>query len=119
MVATSVIFGARAPRATWFQTDGGAVRREGAGVPGRGCAAARRTGTLWGVSVKSQAGAAPRIQATFAFVDLAGFTALTEAQGDEDAADVAVRFATLARAALAPGDRLIKTIGDAVLVTSP
>ena len=52
------------------------------------------------VSVKSQAGPAPRIQATFAFVDLAGFTALTEAQGDEDAADVAVRFATLARAAL-------------------
>ena len=69
--------------------------------------------------MKSQTGSAPRIQATFAFVDLAGFTALTEAQGDEDAADFAVRFASLARAALGPGDRLIKTIGDAVLVTSP
>jgi class 3 adenylate cyclase/YHS domain-containing protein len=59
-----------------------------------------------------------RIEATFGFVDLAGFTALTEAQGDEDAADVATRFADMTRAALGPGDRLVKTIGDAVLVTS-
>ncbi len=60
-----------------------------------------------------------RIAATFAFVDMAGFTALTEAQGDEDAADLATMFADITRAALAPGDRLIKTIGDAVLITSP
>lgn len=60
-----------------------------------------------------------RVQATFCFVDLAGFTALTEAQGDEDAADVATRFAELTRSALADGDRLVKTIGDAVLVTCP
>jgi adenylate cyclase len=60
-----------------------------------------------------------RIEATFAFVDMAGFTALTEAQGDEDAADLANMFADITRAALAPGDRLIKTIGDAVLITSP
>ena len=59
------------------------------------------------------------IAATFSFIDLAGFTALTEAQGDEDAADVATLFAELTRAALGPGDRLVKTIGDAVLVTSP
>jgi len=59
-----------------------------------------------------------RVEATFCFIDLEGFTALTEAQGDEDAANVATRFAELTRAALAPGDRLIKTIGDAVLVTS-
>lgn len=59
-----------------------------------------------------------RIVGTFAFVDMAGFTALTEAQGDEDAADVATMFADITRAALGPGDRLIKTIGDAVLVTS-
>jgi class 3 adenylate cyclase/YHS domain-containing protein len=59
-----------------------------------------------------------RITSTFGFVDLAGFTALTEVQGDFDAADVATRFAALARDALGPGDRLIKTIGDAVLVTS-
>ncbi len=69
------------------------------------------------------AGAAPapskRIEATFGFIDLAGFTALTEAHGDFDAADLATRFADLTREALAEGDRLIKTIGDAVLVTSP
>ena len=59
-----------------------------------------------------------RIVGTFAFVDMAGFTALTEAQGDEDAADLATMFADITRAALGPGDRLIKTIGDAVLVTS-
>jgi adenylate cyclase len=60
-----------------------------------------------------------RIEATFAFVDMAGFTALTERQGDEDAADLATMFAEITRAALSPGDRLIKTIGDAVLITSP
>jgi adenylate cyclase len=59
-----------------------------------------------------------RIEATFAFIDLAGFTALTEEHGDFDAADMATRFADLTRAALGPGDRLVKTLGDAVLVTS-
>jgi adenylate cyclase len=59
------------------------------------------------------------LEATFGFIDLEGFTALTEAQGDEDAANVATRFAELTRSVLAPGDRLVKTIGDAVLVTSP
>jgi class 3 adenylate cyclase/YHS domain-containing protein len=63
--------------------------------------------------------ASKRIEATFGFIDLAGFTALTEEQGDFDAADIATRFAALTRGALARGDRLIKTIGDAVLVTSP
>ena len=60
-----------------------------------------------------------RIEATYAFVDMAGFTAITEAQGDEDAADLATMFAGITREALGPGDRLVKTIGDAVLVTSP
>ncbi len=60
-----------------------------------------------------------RIQATFCFVDLAGFTALTEAQGDSAAADEAPRVAEITRASLGPADRLIKTIGDAVFVMSP
>lgn len=55
---------------------------------------------------------------TFALVDLAGFTALTETHGDDRAADLAVEFAELARALLEPGDRLIKTLGDAVLLAS-
>jgi adenylate cyclase len=63
--------------------------------------------------------ASTRIEATFCFVDLAGFTALTEAQGDEDAADVATRFADITRSVLHSRDRLVKTIGDAVLVTTP
>lgn len=60
-----------------------------------------------------------RIEATFGFIDIAGFTALTEVHGDDDAADLATRLAQLTRASLCPGDKLIKTIGDAVLVTSP
>lgn len=51
-------------------------------------------------------------------VDLAGYTALTEAHGDENAADLAVRFAELAVGEMGPGDRLVKTIGDAVLLAS-
>jgi class 3 adenylate cyclase/YHS domain-containing protein len=65
-----------------------------------------------------QSSASKPIEATFGFIDLAGFTALTETQGDHDAADVAARFAELTRAALGEGDRLVKTIGDAVLVAS-
>ena len=72
-----------------------------------------RTGRRW------TPGSSKPIEATFGFIDLAGFTALTEEHGDHDAADMAARFAELTRAALGAGDRLIKTIGDAVLVTSP
>jgi adenylate cyclase len=54
-----------------------------------------------------------------AFADLAGFTALTEAHGDTTAADVAERLVTLSESVLGPEDRLVKTLGDAVLLTSP
>lgn len=56
---------------------------------------------------------------TFAFVDLAGFTALTEAHGDEESADLIARFVELTRAALGSQDQLVKSIGDAVMVASP
>jgi class 3 adenylate cyclase/YHS domain-containing protein len=56
---------------------------------------------------------------TFAMIDLAGFTALTEAHGDDRAADLATDFADLARASLGPDDRFVKAIGDAVLLASP
>ena len=55
---------------------------------------------------------------TFSMVDLAGYTALTEAHGDDLAADLAVAFADRARACLAHSDRLVKPIGDAVLLAS-
>lgn len=56
---------------------------------------------------------------TFAFVDLAGFTALTEAHGDADAAALIERFEQLTAGSLADGDRLVKTIGDAVMLAFP
>ena len=54
---------------------------------------------------------------TFLFADLAGFTALTEAHGDEDAANVAADFFACVRALLPEyGAQEVKTIGDAVMV---
>ncbi len=52
---------------------------------------------------------------TFVFADLAGFTALTEAHGDEGGASVAIRFHDIARSALC-GATLVKTLGDGVMV---
>ncbi len=54
----------------------------------------------------------------FLFADLAGFTALTEAHGDLDAADIACRFAELARGVLCGSAHTVKTIGDAVMIVS-
>ncbi len=54
----------------------------------------------------------------FLFADLAGFTALTEAHGDLDAAAVAARFAQMAREVLRTGCALVKTMGDAVMVVA-
>jgi adenylate cyclase len=54
---------------------------------------------------------------TFLFADLVGFTALTEAMGDEDAADVAKEFCAATRELLPRyGAEEVKTIGDAVMV---
>lgn len=54
---------------------------------------------------------------TFLFADIAGYTALTEAHGDEEAAQLASDFC-LAVADLIPSGQgeLVKTIGDAVMV---
>lgn len=58
-------------------------------------------------------------ESTFLFADLAGFTALTEAHGDELAAEMASQFCDLIRAQLGPHDAdEIKTIGDAMMVRS-
>jgi len=54
---------------------------------------------------------------TFFFADLAGFTALTEAHGDEEAADIAGDFCESVRELLPDREaEVVKTIGDAVLV---
>lgn len=54
---------------------------------------------------------------TFLIADLAGFTALTEAHGDDEAADVAAAFVEGVRQMLAAHEaREVKTMGDAVMV---
>src|SRR5262245_54142670 len=60
----------------------------------------------------------PDHERAVAFADLAGFTALTEAHGDTSAANVAERFVEVAVALLRDDARLVKTIGDAVMVTT-
>jgi adenylate cyclase len=54
---------------------------------------------------------------TFVFADIAGYTALTEAHGDADAAELAARFCrAISEVAAASGGEVVKTIGDAVMV---
>jgi adenylate cyclase len=54
---------------------------------------------------------------TFVFADIAGYTALTEAHGDDDAADLAATFCReMSEVARASGGEVVKTIGDAVMV---
>jgi adenylate cyclase len=57
---------------------------------------------------------------TFLFADLAGFTALTEAHGDDVAADLVAQFCAAVRALL-PGHEAeeVKAIGDALLLRTP
>lgn len=59
------------------------------------------------------------MEATFCFVDIAGFTALTETHGAEAAADLVDRFTGLVEAALAGNGRLVERVGDAAFVTTP
>jgi adenylate cyclase len=54
---------------------------------------------------------------TFVFADIAGYTALTEAHGDVDAAALADTFCrSMAEVAAGSGGELVKTIGDAVMI---
>lgn len=59
------------------------------------------------------------VDRSFCFVDLAGFTALTEAHGDAEAVSLLDEFLLMARRALGPDDELVKSIGDAVMLASP
>jgi adenylate cyclase len=62
----------------------------------------------------------PTVNATFVFADLAGFTALTDAHGDEQAAAVVADFGTACLYPLpATGGRHVKGIGDAVMLCIP
>ena len=62
----------------------------------------------------------PSVSATFVFADIAGFTALTEAHGDEEAAALVADFCAAVQAELpATGGTQVKTIGDALMLTIP
>ena len=57
---------------------------------------------------------------TFLFADIAGFTALTEAHGDEQAVDLVDEFSAAVQAELPScGGTHIKTIGDALMLAIP
>jgi adenylate cyclase len=59
----------------------------------------------------------PEQEPSAAFLDLTGFTRLTQEQGDATAAEVALRLADLAsHVAAAHGGRVVKLLGDGVLM---
>ncbi|HTW13159.1 MAG TPA: adenylate/guanylate cyclase domain-containing protein, partial [Solirubrobacteraceae bacterium] len=57
-----------------------------------------------------------RMLVAIAFADLAGYTQLTEREGDLHAVDVVERFVDAVRTTLPDSARVIKTIGDEVMV---
>jgi adenylate cyclase len=58
--------------------------------------------------------------ATFLFADIAGFTALTEAHGDEHAVQLVDDFAAVVQAELPTlGGEYVKTVGDALMLRVP
>ena len=59
------------------------------------------------------------VERTFAFVDLAGFTALTEAHGDAEAFATVRTFRERAVTSIGTDDHLVKTIGDALMFAFP
>lgn len=60
-----------------------------------------------------------RVQRNFAFIDLSGFTALTEAQGDERAVSVLTSFRILVRDICSRrGVRIAKWLGDGAMLVN-
>lgn len=57
-----------------------------------------------------------RVRVAIAFIDLAGYTRLTEEVGDQHAVDLVERFQAAVEITLPDDARIIKTIGDAVMV---
>ena len=57
-----------------------------------------------------------RLRVGIAFADLAGYTRLTEEAGEEEALDIVERFVEAVEATLPDDARVVKTIGDEVMV---
>lgn len=64
----------------------------------------------------SHLGEAEDVERTVVFIDLAGYTALTDAHGDRAALEVVDRLVNHSVAQLCPQGALIKSIGDAVML---
>ncbi len=60
--------------------------------------------------------AAGRVRAAFAFADLAGYTRFTEEEGEEEALSSVERFVERVTVTLPEDARVVKTIGDEVMV---
>lgn len=58
------------------------------------------------------------LRVAIAFADLAGYTQLTEQRGDEEAATVVERFVANVTHTLPDEARIVKTVGDEVMVVS-
>lgn len=58
------------------------------------------------------------VEATFSFVDLAGYTAASWVHGDDTAADLAITLFEIALASCQQDDEVVKSIGDAVMCRS-
>ena len=59
-----------------------------------------------------------RLRVAIAFADLAGYTRLTEEAGEEEAVDAVERFIEDVEVTLPDGARVIKTIGDEVMIVA-
>jgi adenylate cyclase len=66
--------------------------------------------------LEAEGGELGRLRVAIAFADLAGYTRLTEEAGEEEAVDVVERFVEAVEETLPDDARVIKTIGDEVMV---
>jgi adenylate cyclase len=59
------------------------------------------------------------VERSFLFADLCGYTALTEAHGNRQAAEVVERFLAIAAATLRPGASILERVGDEIVIVAP
>lgn len=62
---------------------------------------------------------AGEVERTFLFADLCGYSALTEAHGNRQAAEVVERFVAIAATTLRPGATFLERVGDEVVIVAP
>ncbi len=71
---------------------------------------------IWRKLAGGEPGAPGTLETTVGFVDLVGYTALSEGLDDQELGDLVERFATIAHdSVVSAGGRIVKTIGDEVM----